>query len=624
MSEIQSKRRRQRRTTEDFIERASADDPRFGAILTIANALSTRLTSDELLQVIMEQLTRLLDAERSTLFLRSDQGGELWSKVSLGNRREEIRVAIGEGLSGWVAATGRTVNVKDAYLDPRFDARWDERIGYRTTSMICQPVTDRDGELIGVAQVLNKRAGYFSVEDEMMLRTIMALAAISIVNTNLYNALLSRQIEVTDARQRVEAKLREIDLLYMIERDLNDASDLDTVIAQLLDRIMSAVPVVAAQIALRTPVGGMVIHRLAGADALEVRPVDTPVGLSGQVIATGLPLDLSTLKPKQRDRLAAEEGLEGLAGSGLLLPIEIDGRPVGALGVFGRASGATRWDEADGQVIALIGQQVSRAIGGRLERDRVEREDRLSLIGRTLAGILHDFKTPMTIASGYVQMMENTEDPKRRAELSRSVQTQLERVTQMSGEVLAFARGESDLFVRKVLMNHFADEAAELMGEIFRDTGVEVAVEAGYRGIALIDSIKLLRVVQNLARNARDAMIDADTGTGAGRVSLSISQCTDDGADDLLLTFADSGGGVPTEFRHRMFEAFATSGKKGGTGLGLAMVRQFAAAHGGQVTYRDTPGGGATFALRIRRDIGSTGRRPALDEADPHGTPAPS
>ncbi len=75
--------------------------------------------------------------------------------------------------------------------------------------------------------------------------------------------------------------------------------------------------------------------------------------------------------------------------------------------------------------------------------------------------------------------------------------------------------------------------------------------------------------------------------------------------DEVVLTFADNGAGVPLAFQHRLFDAFATQGKEGGTGLGLAMVKQVAEAHGGTVSYRDTPGGGATFELRIQRETRS-------------------
>ena len=73
-----------------------------------------------------------------------------WSTVALGDAVREIRIRRGHGLAGWVAATGRGVNVKDAYADPRFDARWDEELGFRTRSMLCQPVFDRDGNLTKV------------------------------------------------------------------------------------------------------------------------------------------------------------------------------------------------------------------------------------------------------------------------------------------------------------------------------------------------------------------------------------------------------------------------------------------------------------------------------------------
>ena len=111
-------------------------------------------------------------------------------------------------------------------------------------------------------------------------------------------------------------------------------------------------------------------------------------------------------------------------------------------------------------------------------------------------------------------------------------------------------------------------------------------------------SLKLLRVVQNLARNARDAMASGPSARARGHFTLRI---VGEG-DDVVFWFVDDGPGVPESFLPRMFEAFASHGKEEGTGLGLAMVRQFAESHGGSVSHQETPGGGATFLVRIPRN----------------------
>ena len=591
-------------STGEFLERSHDRDPRLGHVLRIASHLSAQLTLEELLELIMHGLTDLLDAERSTLFLLSDDATYLWSKVALGDEIHEIRMKVGEGIAGWVAETGRQVNVKDAYQDPRFDPAWDQQNNYRTRSLLCLPIRNRAGDIMGVAQVLNKRSGYFTVDDAMMLRTIMAMAAISIVNARLYNALLTRNLELLDAQRALQERVREIDLLHTIEREMSEAADLDEAIETLLQRIGDILPCAALELALVGNDGSMVIHRLGDMGAgIEPIRAERPIGFAGKAIQSRKEIDVAGLDDLLRLRLADEESLPLQPNSGLCIPLRADDRILGALCLFGQPVPRRQFDAGDAKLISLLGAHASRLVAQRIARERDEREERLNSIGSAIAGILHDFKTPMTIASGYAQMMADCDDPEERTKLATTVLRQIRRVSQMSRDVLAFARGASDVFVQRVLVNDFAEETRELIGQMYRDTGLDWEVRANYRGVARFDRMKLLRVVQNLARNARDALLEQPEDHPRRFCFV-----LDEEGDDLVLTFSDTGPGVPVEFQHRLFEAFATAGKKDGTGLGLAMVKQFAEVHGGGVHYRDTPGGGATFEIRIARETRGASR----------------
>ena len=113
-----------------------------------------------------------MTAERSTLYLLDEDRGELWAKVAQGEDDREIRFPVGAGLAGWVAKTGQSINIKDAYQDPRFNNYVDERTGYRTHSIICQPIRNQRRKIIGVVQVLNKQKGYFTIADEQLLSAL--------------------------------------------------------------------------------------------------------------------------------------------------------------------------------------------------------------------------------------------------------------------------------------------------------------------------------------------------------------------------------------------------------------------------------------------------------------------
>ncbi|HMG52104.1 MAG TPA: GAF domain-containing protein, partial [Kofleriaceae bacterium] len=95
----------------------------------VSRALSQTGNLDALLALIIAKVTELMEADRSTLYLLTEDGRELWSKVLQGSERIEIRLAVGEGIAGWVAQTGEIVNIPDAYADQRFQPAVDLKSG---------------------------------------------------------------------------------------------------------------------------------------------------------------------------------------------------------------------------------------------------------------------------------------------------------------------------------------------------------------------------------------------------------------------------------------------------------------------------------------------------------------
>ena len=226
---------------------------------------------------------------------------------------------------------------------------------------------------------------------------------------------------------------------------------------------------------------------------------------------------------------------------------------------------------------------------------RREREERLSTIGRLLSGVIHDLKTPLTVISGYVQLMATAPDATQRAEHGRLILKQFDLISAMQREVLEFARGERNTLVRKVYLATFFGEIKEQLQTQLARVGVELVIELQDRGTARFDEGKILRVVHNLARNAAEAMTDRG---GKFTIKVSRTKATRTAGEMLVLTFADTGPGIPREIEHRLFQSFVTSGKKGGTGLGLAITKRIAEEHGGTITVKSTSKG-VTFPLRL-------------------------
>jgi len=158
------------------------------SILDVAKAMAAARDLDLLLPLIIHEAAKVVDADRCTLFVLDRERGELWSKVAQGAARE-IRVQLGRGIAGSVAETGQVINIQDAYADPRFNRQIDAATGYRTHTILAVPMRDAQGEVTGVLQALNKRAGTFTDEDVELLLALGGQASGAIENALLHDEI---------------------------------------------------------------------------------------------------------------------------------------------------------------------------------------------------------------------------------------------------------------------------------------------------------------------------------------------------------------------------------------------------------------------------------------------------
>ncbi|MCB0730767.1 MAG: GAF domain-containing sensor histidine kinase, partial [Ignavibacteriae bacterium] len=135
----------------------------------------------------------LTNADRGTLYLVDKETNEIWSKVLIGGEVSEIRLKIGDGLSGWVAETGETLNIKDVNEDERFDGSFDKATGYKTKNMLVFPIKNKTEETVGVLQLLNSLKGGFSKQDEMFLSLISINTSLALENASLVEQLVTSE-----------------------------------------------------------------------------------------------------------------------------------------------------------------------------------------------------------------------------------------------------------------------------------------------------------------------------------------------------------------------------------------------------------------------------------------------
>jgi len=155
---------------------------------------------EDLLRSVIDEVVRRLRADRGTLYLLDHARGELVSRVAHLPELTEIRLRVGEGIAGWVAACGEPVVIPGATHDPRFAGRIDLATGYRTRTLVAVPVNDPHGHRLGVLQVLNRADGPFDQED---CATVVALArdvARLLDSTSLRSQLRPGQQQALDFR----------------------------------------------------------------------------------------------------------------------------------------------------------------------------------------------------------------------------------------------------------------------------------------------------------------------------------------------------------------------------------------------------------------------------------------
>ena len=168
-----------------LIERVTRTRRRETEFLELVSELTSELDLGTLLGRVMAEATKMLDAERSTLFLNDEKAGELFSYI--GDKLEtEIRFPNHLGIAGSVFTSRQSVRIPYAYADLRFNPAFDRQTGYFTRSILCVPIFNKAGETIGVTQALNKRGGPFTAEDESRLRAFTAQIAVGLENAKLF------------------------------------------------------------------------------------------------------------------------------------------------------------------------------------------------------------------------------------------------------------------------------------------------------------------------------------------------------------------------------------------------------------------------------------------------------
>jgi len=220
----------------------------------------------------------------------------------------------------------------------------------------------------------------------------------------------------------------------------------------------------------------------------------------------------------------------------------------------------------------------------------VVRKEKLSLVGEMASALMHDIRNPIAgirLSADLVNMNHSDEETVRCCD---GIRLQCDRLVGMAAELLEFSRGETKLNLAPTDTTAFLQQFQVLNEEYFRKSGIKFKLEVVPAEI-VIDSMRLMRVLQNLVTNAVEALVNTPDAC------VEIIVWVEDPV--FYIKVSDNGPGIPDEIKDRLFEPFVTHGKKHGTGLGMAIVQNVATAHGGKITFETARGEGTSFLVTI-------------------------
>ena len=162
-------------------------------LVGLATELAAAPDLDALLRTITTGLTELLQAERTTIYVHDAAAGEIWSRMTDQLEIHEIRLPVGKGVAGQVARSRQLLNVPDVSRSEFFSPEIDRRTGFVTRSLLAAPMLNLRKDLIGVVEVINKRVGSFTDEDQELLRLFAGYAANAIESALLDEQMRRRE-----------------------------------------------------------------------------------------------------------------------------------------------------------------------------------------------------------------------------------------------------------------------------------------------------------------------------------------------------------------------------------------------------------------------------------------------
>ena len=560
---------------------------RLNLLYQVGNTIHSTLEPQEALQLIVREAVRVMQASSGSAVLFNPTIGflEIHASYGLPPGAAELKLRPGEGITGWVAQTGKPARVGDVTNDPHYIMLRPE-----VRSELAVPL-EVQGETRGVLNVDSERPDAFSAEDQELLQALAAEAARVIHNTWLYEQLRlkARLFEsLASVSQTINSALNVDDALNVITREACVLMKAKTSSLMLLDASREWLD-------LRASFG-------AGPAYVGKPRLGVEESLLGIVVRRKKPLQVENVQTSTRYQNIDVARLEGLVAL-LSVPLLFGGHAIGTLSVY--TGGPYSFSNEEIRILSALAELSAIAIErARLyERlvdveEQLRQNEKLSALGLLAAEVAHEIRNPLTVMKMLYHSLDlkfPAGDP--RAKDAGIIGQKIEHLNKIVEQVLDFAR-TTEPRLAQVNLNHLIDELCLLVRHKLKHQNVKLAqtLEPALPAV-LGDAGQLEQAFLNLILNAAEAMPEGGTLTITSRCVRPTRGKT--GPAKVIVEFADTGAGMSEEQRRRAFKSVLTTSKARGTGLGLAIVGRVVETHHGEVKLKSRAGHGTVVSVLL-------------------------
>lgn len=576
------------------LARLQADFDRLQRLHQVSLVLHASLDADQVLQVIVDEAVRLLGAASGSVMLLNPDGLlHIEASSGLPPEARQARLHLGQGITGWVARTGRPARVEDVRSDPRYVP-----LREAVRSELAVPL-EVEGVVRGVLNVDADHPGAFSEADQELLLTLAGQAA--------------RVIHHAWLHEQARHKTRLLETLVAVGQTINSALNLDEALQGITRQACLLMNARMCSLLMLDESGQWLdlrAHFGAGPAYLNKPRLSVEESLAGAVARRRKPIQEWNVQESARYANVAAARAEGLV-SLLCVPLLHAGRSIGVLNAYKAVPYKFSNEEigilsafADLSAIAIEKARLYERVVD-LE-EQLRQSEKLSALGLLAAEVAHEIRNPLTVLKILFQSLElryPPDDP--RCKDTELISEKIEQLNRTVERMLDFARG-TEPREEAVDLNRLVEELCLLIRHKLSHQGVtlERRLASGLPTLRA-DATQLEQALLNLALNAAEAM------PGGGRLTIATSALRvprhRPDPTHLRVTVSDTGPGMSAEAQRRVQEGLLLrTTKPRGTGLGLAIVKRVVETHQGRLRIRAVPGRGTrvSIILPVRRPAG--------------------